>query len=83
MTANQKETQVTSINSLLIKYKATEDRWGMYHIGNRKFDTRKNNLKIYIENVKVRSQPLTKISLEMFEKLLVFYVYEDKKGGTK
>jgi len=67
MTATQKENHVTELENLLKKAGATKDRWGMFHIGERKFDTRKNNLKIYLNKTKVKSEPLTKIDLMWFE----------------
>jgi len=67
MTATQKETHVAELENLLKKYGATKDRWGMFHISERKFDTRKNNLKIYLNKTKVKSEPLTKIDLVWFE----------------
>ena len=67
MTATQKETHVAELENLLKKAGATKDRWGMFHIGERKFDTRKNNLKIYLNKTKVKSEPLTKINLVWFE----------------
>ena len=67
MTATQKETHVAELENLLKKCGATKDRWGMFHISERKFDTRKNNLKIYLNKTKVKSEPLTKIDLVWFE----------------
>ena len=70
MTATQKENHVAEIEKLLTKAGATKDRWGMFHIGERKFDTRKNNLKIYVGKTKVKSSLLTKIDLIWFENYL-------------
>jgi len=67
MTTTQKENHVAELENLLKKYGATKDRWGMFHIGERKFDTRKNNLKIYLNKTKVKSSLLTKIDLVWFE----------------
>ena len=67
MTATQKENHVAELENLLKKAGATKDRWGMFHIGERKFDTRKNNLKIYLNKTKVKSSLLTKIDLVWFE----------------
>jgi hypothetical protein len=70
MTSTQKENHITAIENLLKQYGATKDRWGMYHIGKRKFDTRKNNLKIYNNNIKVQSVVLTKVNLSVFANYL-------------
>jgi len=67
MTTTQKENHVAELENLLKKAGATKDRWGMFQIGERKFDTRKNNLKIYLNKTKVKSEPLTKIDLMWFE----------------
>ena len=74
MTAKSKELHITSINELLVKYGATLDRYGQYHIGKYKFDTRKVNLKIFVGNVKIQSLPMSKLTLEEFEKRLKIYV---------
>ena len=79
MTPSQRDSHIALINSLLTKYGATLDKWGQYHLNNYKFDTRKNNLKIFFGKIKIRSQPLTKVSLEMFENLLIFYEKEGMK----
>jgi len=42
----------------------------MYHINDWKFDTRKNNLKIYSGKIKLYSAVLTKTSPESLEKFL-------------
>lgn len=45
MTKAQKRRN--EINGILVAHGATIDRYGQYHIGNYKFDTRKTNLKIF------------------------------------
>ena len=70
MTATQRENHITDLENLLKKYGASKDRWGMFHIGERKFDTRKNNLKIYVDKTKVKSLPLVKVNLIQFENYL-------------
>jgi len=76
MTTTQRDNHIAEIENLLTKAGATKDRWGMFHIGERKFDTRKNNLKIYLNKTKVKSEPLTKIDLVWFEKYLKQVVKE-------
>jgi hypothetical protein len=70
MTSKERESHITTIENLLTKYGATKDRFGMFHIGTRKFDTRKNNLKIYNNNIKVQSVVLTKVNLAVFANYL-------------
>ncbi len=70
MTVKQRENHIRNINNLLLQYGAIVDRWGMYHIGKRKFDTRERNLKIYVDKVKVKSETLSQVDLISFEKYL-------------
>jgi len=56
MASTARELHIADINSLLIKHGAVLDRYGTYHIGNYKFDTRAVNLKIY--SVKLKSNQL-------------------------
>jgi len=76
MTSTAREKHIASINALLVKHGATLDRYGMYHIGNYKFDTRQINLKIYSGKIKIKSTPMMKITLESLEKSLKVYVKE-------
>jgi len=76
MTSIAREKHIASINNLLVKYGATLDRWGMYHIGDYKFDTRQVNLKIYSGKVKIVSTPMGKLTLEVLEKRLKIYTKE-------
>jgi len=76
MTSTARENHISSINTLLIKHGANLDRYGMYHIGNYKFDTRAVNLKIYFGKIKIKSTPMMKITLESLEKSLKIYVKE-------
>jgi len=76
MTSTARENHIASINSLLIKYGATLDRYGMYHIGNYKFDTRAVNLKIFSGKTKIKSTPMMKVTLESLDKSLKIYVKE-------
>ena len=68
-----RENHIASINALLVKYDATLDRWGMYHIGDYKFDTRAVNLKIHHGKIKIKSVPMMKVTLESLERLLKIY----------
>ena len=76
MTSTAREKHIASINELLIKYGANLDKYGVYHIGNYKFDTRAINLKIFSGKVKIKSTPMMKITLESLEKSLKIYVKE-------
>jgi len=76
MTSITRENHIASINSLLIKHGANLDRYGMYHIGNYKFDTRAVNLKIYSGKIKIKSTPMMKVTLESLERLLKVYAKE-------
>ena len=75
-----RENHINSINNLLTKYKATLDSYGMYHIGNYKFDTRKVNLKIYSGKIKIVSVPMVKVTLEAFEKRLKIYANKESES---
>jgi len=76
MTSTAREKHIASINALLVKHGATLDRYGMYHIGNYKFDTRQINLKIYSGKIKIKSTPMMKVTLESLERLLKVYAKE-------
>ena len=76
MASIARENHIASINSLLIKHGANLDRYGMYHIGNYKFDTRAVNLKIYSGKIKIKSTPMMKVTLESLERLLKVYAKE-------
>ena len=75
-----RENHIASINALLVKYDATLDRWGMYHIGKYKFDTRKVNLKITVNDLKILSTSMSKLTLEEFEKRLKIYVARESES---
>jgi len=75
--ATAREKHIADINSLLIKHDATLDRYGAYHIGNYKFDTRQINLKIYSGKIKIKSIPMMKVTLESLEKSLKIYVAKE------
>ena len=77
MTSITRENHIASINSLLIKHGANLDRYGMYHIGNYKFDTRAVNLKIYSGKIKIKSTPMMKVTLDSLERLLKIYEKEE------
>lgn len=68
MTKNQREKHIAELNAVLVNAGATLDRWGMYHINKYKFDTRAVNIKIYHENIKFKSVPMTKTDVAKFEK---------------
>jgi len=76
MTSTARELHIASINALLVKHGATLDRYGTYHIGNYKFDTRAVNLKIYSGKIKIKSTPMMKVTLESLEKSLKIYAKE-------
>ena len=76
MTSTAREKHIADINSLLIKHGATLDRWGMYHIGDYKFDTRAVNLKIFSGKIKIKSTPMMKVTLESLERSLKIYSKE-------
>ena len=83
MTSTAREKHISSINALLIKHGATIDRYGMYHIGNYKFDTRAVNLKIYSGKIKIKSTPMMKVTLESLERLLKVYGKEVESWWIK
>lgn len=70
MTKTERINHIEKINSILAA-NSLQDRWGMYHIGSYKFDTRKNNLKVYRHNVKIQSELLTNIGISWFEKYVI------------
>jgi len=57
MASTTRENHIAQINSLLVKYGATLDRYGTYRIGDYKFDTRAINLKIHHGKTKIKSTP--------------------------
>lgn len=67
MTKIQREKHIASLNAILESAGATKDRWGMYHIGEYKFDTRETNLKVYKGKIKVLSEPMVKVTIEEFQ----------------
>jgi len=78
MASTARESHIADINSLLVKHGAYLDKYGMYHIGNYKFDTRAVNLKIHHGKIKIKSVPMMKVTLESLEKLLKVYVKESE-----
>jgi len=78
MTAKSRELHIASINALLVKHGATLDRYGMYHIGNYKFDTRQINLKIFSGKIKIVSTPMGKLTLDVLERRLKIYAKESE-----
>jgi hypothetical protein len=70
MTPKQKETHVNGLNKILENHGAATNNYGIYHLKEYSFDTRKNNLKICHKGVKIGSKLLTDISPEMLEKWL-------------
>jgi len=79
MASTARENHIADINSLLIKYGATLDRYGTYSIGNYKFDTRAVNLKIHHGKIKIKSVPMMKITLESLERLLKIYAMKESE----
>jgi len=67
MTKIQRQKHINDINTILENAGATLDRWGMYHIGEYKLDTREVNLKVYKNKNKIQSTPMTKISILDFQ----------------
>jgi len=76
--SNTRELHIASINALLVKHGAILDRYGIYHIGNYKFDTRAVNLKIFSSKVKIKSIPMMKVALDSLERLLKIYAKEEE-----
>jgi hypothetical protein len=70
MTPKQKETHVNGLNKILENHCAIANNYGIYHLKEYSFDTRKNNLKICHKGNKIVSKLLTDISPEMLEKWL-------------
>jgi hypothetical protein len=65
------DMQREQINSLLIQYGATLDRWQRYNISEYIFDTRgERNLKIYKGKVKIYSNTFIKTKVEEIERML-------------
>ena len=79
MTKIQRQKHIAQLNTILEEAGATLDRWGQYHIGNYKFDTREVNMKIYHNKIKFKSVPMTKIEILWFEK----YVEQIKKKASE
>jgi len=77
MASTARELHIASINALLVKHGANLDRYGMYHIGNYKFDTRAVNLKIFSGKTKIKSTPMMKVTLEALERSLKIYAKEE------
>ena len=77
MASTARELHIASINALLVKHGANLDRYGMYHIGNYKFDTRAVNLKIFSGKIKIKSTPMMKVTLEALERSLKIYAKEE------
>lgn len=67
MTKVQRLKHIAELNSILEQAGATLDRWGQYHIGEYKFDTRETNIKIYKGKNKISSQTMTKLSVLEFQ----------------
>jgi len=67
MTKIQRQKHITDLNTILENAGAILDRWGMYHIGEYKFDTREVNLKVYKAKNKIQSTPMTKLSILDFQ----------------
>lgn len=67
MTKTQRKKHINNLDAILIDAGATQDRWGMYHIGEYKFDTRKVNMKIYKSKIKISSKPMVDVSVEGFQ----------------
>ena len=79
MTKIQRQKHIAQLNTILEEAGATIDRWGQYHIGKYKFDTREVNMKIYHENIKFKSVPMTKIEILWFQN----YVTQIKKKASE
>jgi len=78
MASTARGLHISAINALLVKHGATLDKYGMYHIGNYKFDTRAVNLKIHHGKIKIKSVPMMKVTLESLERSLKIYVKESE-----
>lgn len=79
MTKIQRQKHIDQLNTILEQAGATLDRWGQYHIGNYKFDTREVNMKVYHKQIKFRSEPMTKIEILWFQR----YVEQIKKKASE
>jgi len=67
MTKIQRQKHIDQLNTILENTGAILDRWGQYHIGDYKFDTRETNIKIYNGKIKVKSTPMVKVSILEFQ----------------
>lgn len=83
MTKIQRQKHITALNIILEQAGATLDRWGMYHIGSYKFDTREVNLKVYKDKVKVSSKPMTGITVEYFQDYINSKIKEVNNNGKQ
>lgn len=70
MTKIQRQKHIAALNLILENAGATLDRWGQYHIGDYKFDTREVNIKIYKGKNKIQSTPMVKVSVEKFQEYI-------------
>jgi len=78
--SNTRELHIASINNLLVKHGANLDKYGVYHIGDYKFDTRAVNLKIHHGKIKIKSTPMMKVTLESLDKLLKIYAMKESES---
>ena len=83
MAPTAREKHIADINALLVKHGANLDRYGVYHIGDYKFDTRAVNLKIHHGKFKIKSVPMMKVTLESLERLLKIYAREVENWWIK
>jgi hypothetical protein len=73
MTPKQKETHVNGLNKILETHGAAANNYGIYHLKEYSFDTRKNNLKICRNGIKIVSKLLTEVTAEKLERWLVLH----------
>jgi len=77
MTKKQRAAHIEGLVAIVKSNGGRKDRWGMWHIGPYKFDTRKVNLKVYEKTsggfVKIFSKVMTKISYEEMAKMVVIW----------
>ena len=70
MIQQEKRNHYEQVSQLMQQHGIKLNKWGLYHMGQYKFDTRNNYLNVYKNNIEIISKPMSQSAIINLKMLL-------------
>ena len=68
-----RESHIAELNKVILAHGFKPNSYGIYHRDNYSIDTRKNNIKISRDGIKIVSKPLVQIDCAKLERWFIIH----------